>query len=117
MSHIIVMLERNGERRYCEWSTIMDAPLSCLLPRDEFIELFREKKDQEALLQLPQRLKRADDKGTSSYDGTRAGLLDGNRAGPNETHLTETEIWDRYSVGGTYYQELNSSDDEGDPTA
>lgn len=104
MGRAIVMFERDGVRRYCEWSTGVDAPISWLLPLSLFEEHIREKYGDEGLRRLPERIARVHECGTSALWTDRASLVEGNRAGPNESELTEAEIMERYEVGGSYWR-------------
>lgn len=81
-----------GEDAYCEWSTVVDAPVSWVVPRVNAVEGWTE-----------ERVARADRNGTSILDGYPAGktpeeIVRGNRAGPDESELTVAEILARYDV-------------------
>lgn len=99
------MFERESTRRYCEWSTVVDAPISWLMPLSMFEEHIRDEYGAEGLRALPARLERVHATGTSMHNHTRDELIAGNRAGPGETELTAEEICDRYEVGGAYWRE------------
>ena len=104
MGRAIVMFERDGIRRYCEWSTVVDAPTSWLLPLSLFEEHIQENYGAQGLRDLPAPLARVHKCGTSALWTDRASLIAGNRAGPNESELTEAEIMERYEVGGAYWR-------------
>lgn len=77
---------RLADDKYCEWSTVVDCPVSWVVDRERAIELF-------TLV----RVARADRNGTSILDGYPAGsspeeIVCGNRAGENETELTLERI-------------------------
>ena len=82
---------------YLEWSTVADAPLSNGMDIVNFIAYYRAKHGSKRLAQLWDRLKRVEDKGTSSYghDSARS-VLAGNRAGENESYLTRKQIIEKY---------------------
>lgn len=77
---------------YLLWSTIVDAPISKPMYRDEAIETALRKgwRSQES---AEESLRRADEKGISyrGYEDLDA-FLALNRAGPNETSLTKDEL-------------------------
>lgn len=81
-----------GEQAYVEWSTVVDAPVSWVMPRGRAIVAWG-----------INRVGRADQNGTSILDGHPAGntpgeIVSGNRAGPNESELTAEEIIAAYAV-------------------
>lgn len=80
-----------GEDAYVDWSTVVDAPVSWVVPRDVAVETWTE-----------ERVARADRNGTSILDGYPAGetpeeIVRGNRAGPEEVELSVAEILDAYA--------------------
>lgn len=100
MGRCILRLEApEGHPIYLEWSTVVDAPVTYAMTREELEEHIREEEGNLGLQELPARLERADRCGASWKDGFRDGAEDtiaGNRAGPNETELTMTEIVRKY---------------------
>lgn len=90
MGRGIIKLE---DDRYLEWSTVVDAPVSASLDRDEAVKAWGE-----------ERIARADEKGTSFLDVTEsaANYVRLNRAGPGETCLTMEQICKGYKPGGEY---------------
>jgi hypothetical protein len=79
-----------GENAYCEWSTVVDAPLTYIATRADAVRAWGE-----------DRVTRADRNGTSILDGYPAGrtpdeIVRGNRAGPDESELTVAEIIKAY---------------------
>jgi hypothetical protein len=81
-----------GDDAYCDWSTVVDAPVSWVVPRDSAVAEWGE-----------ERVSRADRNGTSILDGYPAGttpeeIVRGNRAGPKESRLTVAEIIVRFDV-------------------
>lgn len=74
---------------FFEWSTIVDAPTTEAMTREEFEQYYRDEYGRQAMDTLPQRLSRAIETGSSSLDGdSLADLVSGNRAGPDETELS-----------------------------
>lgn len=97
MPTVIVKFERVGhEPRYLLYSSIVDAPVSRGMRRDDFLALCDERGyGSPAVLQ--KRMERADAKGTSCRLSKNArGAILCNRAGPNETELSYEEMWDHY---------------------
>lgn len=89
MGRAVVKLE---DGRYLEWSTVVDAPVSVSLTRNEAVEEWGE-----------ERVARADQYGTSFHDPQSAAkLVAYNRAGPKERNLTMEEICEGYKPGGQY---------------
>lgn len=73
---------------YCEWSTVVDAPISYLVPLDEFRAYYRAQYGGNGMKDLPDRLARVEMYGTSCLHGqTAADLFSCNRAGANESEL------------------------------
>jgi len=100
MGRCIVRLEApEGHPVYLEWSTVVDAPVTYAMTREELEEHVREEYGNQGLEELPARLERADRCGASWRDAYRESAEDtirGNRAGPNETELTVEQIIERY---------------------
>lgn len=81
---------------YFEYSTIVDAPVSYGLSLDEFKEYYAWEHGQDGMIGLQRRLDRVEKFGSSSAFGESAEeVLEGNRAGPNETELTIDEIYEQ----------------------
>lgn len=92
MSKFIVRLVDGDEPRYVEWSTVVDAPITYLMTRDELqeflIEDAVERAREEAIRDWPLRMARVDATGTSAYGrGDADDEISCNRAGPDESHL------------------------------
>ncbi len=84
--------------RYFEWSTIVDAPVTCGLTLPELQAYVKEEYGRRGLEDLPERVARADATGSSFVDwATKEELLATNRAGDDETHLSEEEIYVKYT--------------------
>ena len=84
------------EDKYVIWSTIVDAPITFILNKEEIIKYL------EAMYPNPkenhqERVDRADQYGTSAQlKMSTEELLQGNRAGPKETELSLEEILEQY---------------------
>jgi hypothetical protein len=81
-----------GDDAYVDWSTVVDAPVSFILTREEAVAEWSE-----------ERVARADHHGTSIWDGYPAGstpdeIVRANRAGPNESELTLEQILVAYDA-------------------
>lgn len=77
---------------YVDWSTVVDAPVSWVLNREQAVKEWTE-----------ERVERADRNGTSIRDGYPAGntpeeIVEGNRAGPGEKALSVEEIIVAYDL-------------------
>lgn len=75
---------------YIEWSTVVDAPLSYTATRAQAVQAWG-----------GDRVRRADENGTSILDGYPTGdtpeeIVRGNRAGPGETEISVAEIIKAY---------------------
>jgi hypothetical protein len=83
--------------KYLEWSTIVDAPVTNGMSLEEFKEYYKSEYGVQGLNGLEERLKRVEEKGTSSiYEGSVDEVISGNRAGDNEKKLTKEEIIEKY---------------------
>ncbi len=93
MPHCIIKLKD----KYLEWSTIVDAPVTYGLDLDELSAYVKDRYGSEGLDELPARLKRVEEQGTSFH--TRcpvAELIKNNRAGEGETCISADAIYHRY---------------------
>ena len=85
--------------KYCEWSTVVDAPITYLLTEEEMRGHLHEQYGDDGLASFESRMERVRKQGCSGMNYTRADLLSFNRAGPHESHLaTEEEFLLHYSV-------------------
>lgn len=83
--------------KYLIWSTIVDAPISNGMTKDELIEWIEYHNGQDGLFDLPDRLERVDAKGVSAFNYASVDeLIAHNRAGPEESCLTKDEIIEQY---------------------
>lgn len=80
-----------------EWSTVVDAPVTGGVPLDVFIDYYQQEYGRRAMHELHDRLARVDAKGTSDvFSDSLEDTITPNRAGKNETHLTQEQIIDYY---------------------
>ena len=89
------------EDRYFEYSTIVDAPVTAPMTKDELFEYVRREKGESGLWQLPERLRRVEERGHSASapyaNASVCCVLAGNRAGPNYSSwsLEQFKAWCR----------------------
>ena len=89
MSNYLVKLDKY----IVEWSTIVDGPLTEPLTRKQMIEHLQVEYGREGTRDLEERLKRLDEKGTSSmFDKDARSAVAGNRAGPNESEISYEDL-------------------------
>ena len=111
MGRGIVKVANDQGEWYLEWSTVVDAPVTFGMTRDELefyvedceVEKYNRSEGllaQEAVRQaVERRLERLDAKGTTYYHyESSESLLRLNRAGKNETHFSEDQIIDWYCI-------------------
>lgn len=80
--------------KYMEWSTIVDAPVSWGMTKDEFRNYYREEYGNNGLERLDERMARVEENGCSAQSPrlTASECVRSNRAGPGESKLTEEQI-------------------------
>ena len=79
--------------KYVEWSTIVDAPVSHPMTRNEMAAYLLTKYGTDGEREIEPRLVRCDTKGTSSfYEPDAETAVSCNRAGPGEAELTFAEL-------------------------
>jgi len=89
-----------GEDKYLMWSTVVDAPTTYIMSRQEMIDYMITNAVTQATDDAEQSLKRADENGTSWQAGSRQtfdDLIVANRAGKNEERLTKEELIEEYT--------------------
>lgn len=95
MPHYILKIKD----RFIEWSTVVDAPVSYGMTREDMREHLLAETDgsRASEIMVDERLDRADAKGSSDLMGmTAEEVVAGNRAGPDESELTFDEIYEAY---------------------
>lgn len=99
MARTIIRLERGDDVRYMEWSSIVDAPGTYLVPIEGFRDYYAQQYGRDGVRGLQARLDRADERGTSSFhDRNLDEAIGFNRAGPLETVATAAQIFELYRV-------------------
>jgi len=97
----VLLIKENKMPRYIihhdglffEYSTVVDAPVTCAMTENEFREYYINKNGDSGLVEVDERMQRAIKKGCSGYFSKSAeDELKGNRAGPNETELSFNEV-------------------------
>ncbi len=86
---------------YAEWSTIVDALITKFMTLDDFKKYYADRYGLDGInpnSSFLERIARADGPtGCSALDGeTWKSMVAFNRCGPNETRLTEDEMWAKY---------------------
>lgn len=82
---------------YLEWSSVVDAPVTRGMSKDDFIDYYLGKYGTSSLGELNDRMMRVEGKGTSAILYTSAlDLISVNRAGKDESNLTFNEILQQY---------------------
>ena len=125
MGQFIVKLD---EGKYVMWSSIVDAPVSYILNRKGIVELAFEKQislwdskynkasQNYEREQAEVRVKKADEKGTSSYLDTLSHLLTFNRAGSKGTSIGKEKIIKKYTYkeeSGYTYNKIGGKNGRG----
>ncbi len=90
---------RDGDKDYyMEWSTVVDAPVTFGMSLEEFKEHYKEEYGNQGMrMEFEERMKRVEEKGTSSrLDDSVEDMIQGNRAGKDETCLTVEQIIEGY---------------------
>lgn len=81
-------LVKVDEDRFLEWSSIVDAPVTMIMSREQLRAFVRERHGTEGLERLEDRIARAQPLSKVGW----------NRAGPKETCLTPEQIVELYTV-------------------
>ena len=86
--------------KYFEWSTIVDAPVTYGMNREELKEYIKRQYGNRGMRELPHRLKRVEKRGASWVDKHDLDYtIAFNRAGEDESELTKQEIYEKYTEG------------------
>lgn len=81
------IIHRNG--LFFEWSTVIDAPVTCAMTREEYEAHYQNMHGLLGMRELPDRLERAVESGTSSRGRSSVeDMVAGNRAGEDESELS-----------------------------
>ena len=94
MSHLIIRMNVDGAAQYLVWSTVVDAPLSLGVSRDELVDWWLDAHGESSRASLATQLRDADWDGGMSARSRRncARLVRGNRAGMHAVELSLDEI-------------------------
>jgi len=85
--------------KYFEWSTVVDAPVTFGMTKEELSDYIKEEYGRQGMRDLEKRLERVDENGTSVIPPcTLSDIIKSNRAGPDESELTEEEIYIAYGL-------------------
>lgn len=88
------------EDKYLIWSTVVDAPTTTAMTREELEKYYREEYGNSSMHDLRLRMARVDGKGTSAHgDNCAMSTVACNRAGPDEATLSYQQIVDLYVHG------------------
>lgn len=82
---------------YLEWSSVVDAPVSAGMKRDDFKKYYRREYGESGMLDFERRMMTADAVG-STWGETAAEVIRGNRAAPHEKSLSLDEIYRAYCL-------------------
>lgn len=93
---IVKLTDEDDRKWFFEWSTVVDAPVTYRMTRDELYRYMKEQYGLRGLKGMPERMRRADQTGTSFFNWTVEDVLSGNRAGENESEISAQEIIERY---------------------
>lgn len=80
------------DKRYFEFSTVVDEPVTFLMTKTEFKKYYREQYGEVGMRGLPERLARADETGTSCRERSFAEMIRCNVYGPDGENLNEEEF-------------------------
>lgn len=101
MGTYIVKLNGYAGPRYLEWSSVVDAPITVGMSLEDFTEFMRvEHGERYMRLEHDRRMERVERVGTSCMTTNVDGLIESNRAGPEESHFTALEIYREYCATG-----------------
>jgi hypothetical protein len=97
MPNYIIRFDTPRGARYLEYSTIVDAPVTTGMTRDEFERHYVEQYGLTSVHDMRRRLAVVDKKGTSSMlHATVVETISYNRAGKDESRLTVSQLVDYY---------------------
>lgn len=97
MPNYIVRLDKGDKEWYLEWSTVVDAPVTCGMSLEDFVRYYEGRYGASSASNLPARLERVAEKGTSAHNYNNVDkLISFNRAGKDEACLTKDELIYKY---------------------
>ena len=83
--------------KYCEWSTVVDAPVTKLMSEKALFRHMLDHYGSRGTSNFTEQMERVRKHGCSGIGWSKEDLLGCNRAGPDETELTEAEIIKHYA--------------------
>ena len=92
--------KETGKDYYCEWSTLVDAPVTGLVDLDTFKAYYLQQYGENGMVEFEERMQRVSNTGVSArygYDSVQE-LIEGNRSGDNESELTYEQIMQEYRI-------------------
>jgi hypothetical protein len=92
MPRFVLCIEDQGERWFLPWSTIVDAPVAYGMSEEDYRRWFEGEYGRTALFSLDDHIRRAKESGCSMFGETLESALIGNRAGPDKSEATLSEI-------------------------
>jgi hypothetical protein len=97
MPRCLLRITTKEKSYYCEWSTVVDSPVSPLFPTvEQFKDWYESRYPNDH--DFEERMMRVVRNGTSFEEPTTAEeLIRGNRAGKNESELSKKELVEDYA--------------------
>ncbi len=90
--------DKKDKSYFCEWSTVVDAPVTALLPLKEFKSLYISMYGVDGEMDFEERITRAIRYGSSLIEPRSAeSIIEGNRAGKHEKELTKKQLIKAYT--------------------
>ena len=100
MGCYIIKIEHEGKEYFLEWSEITDAPITYGMEYEEFADYYKDEYGRQSFeTNFKCRMERVNEKGTSSMmHESMEQLIENNRAGKNEKHLSLKGIIKKYII-------------------
>lgn len=92
MTRLIIQIKD----RYFEWSTVVDAPITYGLTREELRKYYKEEYGNYGMRTFEEKMSRVDRYGTSLQGRSAQDVTRLNRAGPEGSPLSLHEIYNKY---------------------
>jgi len=109
MGRGIVKFTHEGVDYFCEWSTVVDAPVTYLLTLKELKAYYKEEYGRYGMRGFKLRMERVMEKGTSFHmDASMEETISCNRAGDKEKRLTAKQIIKKYRLD--ILEEMNAKE-------
>lgn len=97
--YIVKLVDKKNKNKayYLEWSTVVDAPVTFGMSLREFRAYYQDEYGKSSMNEFENRMVRVQEKGTSSHlDDSAEEVLQCNRAGKNEKHMSMEQIIEWY---------------------